>query len=416
MTMLDVLVVGKGPAALSCAAALAERGISAGLLGPAGALHWPARYGVWADELVRAGCPPLFDNAWTRAVVRAGSTHRLERTYARIDNAALASWLAGRCDRGGVRRIDGSADRVEAGAAGTAVLLRAGGSVKARVVVDASGHRPALLKRPERPTQGFQTAVGWTVMVDAHPFAADEAVLMDWRDDHLSPRERGCIPTFLYAFPLRDGSLFVEETALVARPALPRELLEARLARRLAALGVSVRGVVEREEVWIPMGGALPRRHPRVVGFGAAGGFVHAATGYSLARSLADAPVLADALAAALGAPGATPESAASAAWEALWPADRRRRFALFRFGMEQLLRMDGAATREFFDAFFALPEADWRGYLGDTLTAREVSAVMARLFARATGGTRRRLARGTLGAGGRDLAASLLLSAVRAP
>ena len=75
---------------------------------------------------------------------------------------------------------------------------------------------------------------------------------------------------------------------------------------------------------------------------------------------------------------------------------------------------MDGGATREFFDSFFALPEADWRGYLGDQLTAREVSAVMARLFARATGGTRRRLALGTMGAGGRDLAASLLMSAVR--
>jgi len=313
-----------------------------------------------------------------------------------------------------VRRIDGEAAGIEIGRAGTGVRLRGGGTVEARVVVDATGHRPALLERPGRPAQGYQTAVGWTVEADAHPFAADEAVLMDWRDDHLPPGERGGVPTFLYAFPLRDGSLFVEETALVARPALSAELLEARLGRRLAAMGVAVRRIVERERVWIPMGGALPRRHARVVGFGAAGGFVHAATGYSLARSLADAPVLAAAVERALSAPGATPESATAAAWEAVWPADRRRRFALFRFGMEQLLRMDGAATREFFDAFFALPDADWRGYLGDRLTAREVSGVMARLFARAPGGTRRRLASGTFSADGRELALSLLMSAAR--
>lgn len=414
MTMLDALVVGKGPAALACAAALAERGLAVALLGPAGAVHWPAKYGVWADELADAGCPALFDNAWTTAVVHAGSTHRLARTYTRVDNAALAGWLGGRCDRAGVRRLDGTAARADAEAASTVVRLRDGGEVAARVVVDATGHRPALLTRPARPAQGFQTAVGWRVEAASHPFAADEAVLMDWRDEHLSPRERGGIPTFLYAFPLRDGSLFVEETALVARPALHTELLEGRLKHRLAAMGVAVRRVVEREEVWIPMGGALVRRHPRVVGFGAAGGFVHAATGYSLARSLATAPALADAVAAALGAPDATPESAVAAAWDAVWAADRRRRFALFRFGMEQILRMDGAATRAFFDAFFALPEADWRGYLGDQLSAREVSAVMARLFARATGGTRRRLALGSFSASGRDLAASLLMTAMK--
>ncbi|HEX8675315.1 MAG TPA: lycopene cyclase family protein [Longimicrobium sp.] len=415
MTMLDALVVGKGPAALACAAALAERGISTGLLGPAGEVHWPAKYGVWADEMEAAATPPLFDHVWARAVVQAGRPHRLERRYARVDNARMAAWLAERCERAGVRTIDGTAAAIGARSSATAVRLREGGTVEARIVVDATGHRPALLPRQERPAQAYQTAVGFTLEADAHPFASDEAVLMDWRDGHLPAEERGGFPTFLYAFPLGDGRIFVEETALAARPALPLALLEARLLRRLEGLGVRVRRVVDREEVWIPMGGALPNRHARVVGFGAAGGFVHPATGYSLARSFAAAPALADAVAGALGTPGATPESATAAAWDAIWPADRRRRFALFRFGMEQLVRMNGTAAREFFDTFFALPDADWRGYLGDTLTAREVSGVMARLFTHATGGTRRRLALGTLGPGGRELAASLLQTAVRA-
>lgn len=409
MTMLDVLVVGKGPAALACAAALGERGLGAALLGPAGAVHWPAAYGVWADELANAGCPPLLEDSWATAIVHTEREHRLQRTYGRVDNARMAAWLGERCARGGVREIEGQAAGIEAGSASTAVLLHGGGRVEARVVVDATGHRPALLRLPEHPAPAFQTALGWTVEADEHPFAASEAVLMDWRDEHLAPSGRGGVPTFLYAYPLRDGRLFVEETALAARPALPLDLLESRLESRMRGMGVRVRRVVAREEVWIPMGGALPRRDARVVGFGAAGGFVHPATGYSLARSLAAAPALAYAVSAALGAPNATPERAVAAAWDAIWPAEQRRRRALFRFGMEQLLAMDGGAARDFFDAFFALPDADWRGYLGDRMTAREVSGVMARLFARAPGPTRRRLARGALGPDGRELAVSLL-------
>lgn len=409
MTMLDAVVVGKGPAALACAAALGERGLAAALLGPAGAVHWPATYGVWADELANAGCPPLLEDSWATAVVHAGREHRLRRTYGRVDNARMAAWLGDRCAFGGVREIEGQAAGIERGASSTTVLLHGGGRVEARVVVDATGHRPALLPRPEHPAPAFQTALGWTVEADEHPFAANEAVLMDWRDGHLAPAERGGVPTFLYAYPLRDGRLFVEETALAARPALPLDRLEDRLRRRMQAMGVRVRRVAAREEVWIPMGGALPRRDARVVGFGAAGGFVHAATGYSLVRSLAAAPALAYAVSAALGARNATPERAVAAAWDAIWPAGRRRRTALSRFGMEQLLAMDGDAAREFFDAFFALPDADWRGYLGDRMTAREVSGVMARLFTRAPRSTRRRLARGALGPDGRHLAASLL-------
>ena len=380
MTMPDVLVVGKGPAAMAAAAALGERGVRTALLAPGGSAPWPAQYGVWADDLAAAGAPPLVDAAWNAAVVETGGTRRLlPRRYARVDNRAMAAWL------------------------------RDGGTVESRVVVDATGHRPALLRRAEAPAPGYQTAVGWTVEADAHPFAAGEAVLMDWRHGHLAVAERGGVPSFLYAFPLPDGRVFVEETVLVARPAVAAEALESRLRRRLDALGVRVRRVAATERVWIPMGGALPDRDARVVGFGAAGGFVHPATGYSLVRSLAAAPVLADAVADALGRGAATPERAVAAAWRALWPADRMRRFALFRFGMEILMRMDAAETMSFFEAFFALPDADWRGYLGDALPARSVAGVMTRFFAAAPAPVRRRLALGGVGAAGGDLARSLL-------
>ncbi len=50
------------------------------------------------------------------------------------------------------------------------------------------------------------------------------------------------VPSFLYAMPTDGGrSVFLEETCLVAKPALPFAVLKRRLERRLAAMGVKVR-------------------------------------------------------------------------------------------------------------------------------------------------------------------------------
>lgn len=48
------------------------------------------------------------------------------------------------------------------------------------------------------------------------------------------------VPTFLYAMPLGGNRVFLEETALVAKPALPFAVLKRRLERRLEAMGVKV--------------------------------------------------------------------------------------------------------------------------------------------------------------------------------
>lgn len=51
----------------------------------------------------------------------------------------------------------------------------------------------------------------------------------------------GETPSFLYAMPLGGSRVFLEETCLVARPALPFATLKRRLERRCAALGIKVR-------------------------------------------------------------------------------------------------------------------------------------------------------------------------------
>jgi lycopene epsilon-cyclase len=183
----------------------------------------------------------------------------------------------------------------------------------------------------------------------------------------------GEAPSFLYAMPLGNGRVFLEETCLVARPALPFNVLKRRLERRMAAMGVRVKQVHEEEWSYIPVGGPLPAEGQAVAAFGAAANLVHPATGFSVSRSLREAPAVADAAAAALRAPSAGAREAAAAVWGALWPAERRRQAAFHLFGMELLTQLDLAATDDFFRTFFALPPAYWRGFLGSSLSSAQL-------------------------------------------
>ncbi len=55
------------------------------------------------------------------------------------------------------------------------------------------------------------------------------------------------MPSFLYAMPTDGGrSVFLEETCLVAKPALPFAVLKRRLERRLAAMGIKARAAPAR--------------------------------------------------------------------------------------------------------------------------------------------------------------------------
>lgn len=406
---LDALVLGKGPAGLAAAAALCQRGLSVGVLGPAGAVHWPAQYGAWLDELTPLGIPELAERVWPETAVCFGPAggRILQRAYARVNKTALAATLLNRCEHGKTRWIVGEAAGVLHDRNGSTVRLRDGRDVAARVVVDASGHRPALVRLPSTQTQGFQTAVGWTLETHDHPFPAGRATLMDWETRGIGP-DGVSTPSFLYALPLGGDRLFVEETVLVGRPAVPFDVLEARLQRRCVALGIPAHRIVEREQVWIPMGGGIPSPAERVIGFGGAAGMVHPATGYMLPRLLEAAPVLADAVYQGLEG-GHAPRAVAREAWKAIWPAYRRRRHAMFRFGMETMLRMDAPRMQSFFAAFFSLPDAEWQGYLGDRLSTPEMSRVMARVFASAPNRVRGTLLSSALSGPGARLAASLL-------
>lgn len=362
----DVAIVGGGPAGLALAASCARRGLETVVIGED--LRWTQTLGTWVDDLqvaddadAVAGCLRV---RWPVVTVTGAVERSLHREYAVFDNPALAALLAPH------RRVPAAATGVIRSDDHHVVDCTDGSRVAARLVVDCGGARSSLLARHRRGATPVQSAYG--------VFTFDEGVvrpgsftMMDW--------STACAghPTFLYAMDLGNGRSLVEETSLVGRDDVPPEELRRRLLERLGR--ESIEGEVET--VSIPMGGRLPQRSTTVVGFGAAAGYVHPVTGYSVAASLRAAPRVAEAITQAIGG-GLRGAALVEDVWCAVWPRDLLRTRALHDYGLAALQRLDTARIGEFFDVFFARPQADWSDYLRIDTPANRIAAIMTRFFA----------------------------------
>jgi lycopene beta-cyclase len=380
--MTDILVIGAGPAGLAIAAAFARQGLRVVGLAAAPEAPWPNTYGVWVDEIAHLELAHLLEHRWSDcAVYAAGREFSLGRDYGLFDNARLQEHLLAQCERGGMRWEHGSALEALHTSNGTVVVTTDGRRLAARLVVDASGHHPSLISRPPLRGTAYQAAYGIVGTFTRPPVRPGQLVLMDYRAEHLpsSAREPA---TFLYAMDLGGGRFFVEETSLAHAPGLKLELLEQRLYRRLAWMGVEVQEVHHTERCFFPMNPPLPDLRQPTFGYGGAASMVHPPSGYLVGHALRRAPEIAQAVAAALGSSG--PQQAAQAAWLALWPRERVRRRALYLFGLASIMRCREPELQAFFGTFFQLPPASWQGYLSDTLSTRELLGTMVRLFLRA--------------------------------
>jgi len=402
---VDVAVVGAGPAGLSLAHSLYSRGVAVRVVAPTA--PWHATYGVWRSDVdgCELGAPldAVLRGAWDTVRVVGRREHMLRRGYVVFDNERLQRSLGS--DLEIVRdTVLGAEHDIEH----TTLRLASGASVQARLAIDATGSGALLAHRAVAPTysnpdvnardsDGAQTAYG--LVVGSSPHVQPEVfTLMDWRrasahDDNAGTpgSNAGHTPaTFFYGARFSDGSTLVEETSLYARPPHDIEDLRHRLAARLGADLTDTASAVER--VHIPMGRTLPERTTRVVGFGAAAGFVHPVTGYSVAGSLRAAPRVASAIAAALqhGQRGA---DLSHSAWRAVWPDSLVRTRAWHEAGLAALVRLPSAMIGEFFDEFFSLPTKLWAGYLRIDTPPEQVRAAMLGLFARASWSLRLRLA-----------------------
>jgi lycopene beta-cyclase len=369
------VVVGAGPAGLSVAAECATRDLDVVLVAPDPGARWRPTYGCWLDEAERLGIDDYVRQSWDDVVAVGSRHHDLRRTYAVLDNDALQAHLRSAV---GVAAVAATIEAVVRSPDGTATVV--GGDrvvLSARVVIDASGHGAFSATRDPAAPRIEQTAFGIVARFPRPPIEPGRCVLMDWSG-------AAADPTFLYGFDLGGGEQFVEETCLARRPGMSDDALRRRLAQRLQRLGIEPSEVRAEEVVRFPMDTPVPPPDPLVVAFGAAGGFVHPVTGYSVTASLGLASRLAEALARGADAEGCR---------RALWPAGAWRTRALHRYGLRVVAGMDGDEARALFDAFFDLPIDSWSAYLGTGAPPGDVARAMAGVFRRAPWSLRRRLA-----------------------
>jgi len=405
---VDVVVVGAGPAGTLMAHLLAERhGRSVCLVDPRASAPWPNNYGVWQEEWdaleakLQVGLNECLDCQWGVTDCFFGGSWempveerlRVDRAYARVDRTKLKT----RLQSAGVRVLEEAleaevvATNIYAGgklqhdAEGSTLTLASGRTLRAKIVVDATGSESRLTRRlpgagePPAPDPGYQIAWGMECIVDgATHYDTAAMTLFDYRTDHLSfdpawEERAQQSPTFMYAMPLGPAEggkaqrVFFEETSLVARPAVSFEECKKRCLARLEFLGVSVRpgSITEEEYCYIPMGGALPEPGQRVVAFGGAAATVHPSTGYQLCRMMAGAKEAADAIGKGLSDPGVIrPDAVAAAAYEALWSPENQAQRDFAVFGGEFLMTLDVEGLRGWFNGFFRLPEPLWAGFL----------------------------------------------------
>ncbi|KAK6945191.1 hypothetical protein RJ641_026293 [Dillenia turbinata] len=404
--VVDLAVVGGGPAGLAVAQQVSEAGLSVCSIDPSPKLIWPNNYGVWVDEFEALDLLDCLDTTWSGAVVFIDDKSKkdLDRPYGRVNRKQLKSKMMQKCILNGVHFHQAKVVKVIHEESKSLLICNDGVTVQAAVVLDATGFSRCLVQYDKPYNPGYQVAYGILAEVEEHPFDVNKMVFMDWRDSHLNDntelRERNSrIPTFLYAMPFSSERIFLEETSLVARPGLPVEDIQERMVARLKHLGIKVKSIEEDERCVIPMGGPLPVLPQRVVGIGGTAGMVHPSTGYMVARTLAAAPVVASSIVRYLDSDRNISGNALSAAvWKDLWPIERRRQREFFCFGMDILLKLDLQATRRFFDAFFDLEPRYWHGFLSSRLFLPDLIFFGLSLFSHASNISRIEImAKGTL-------------------
>ncbi|CAI0387725.1 unnamed protein product [Linum tenue] len=381
--VLDLVVIGCGPAGLALAAESAKLGLNVGLIGPD--LPFTNNYGVWEDEFKDLGLAGCIEHVWRDTIVYLddGDPIMVGRAYGRVNRDLLHEELLRRCVESGVSYLNSKVESiVEATEGHSVVVCEHNVLVPCRLASVASGAASGKLLEYEvgGPRVSVQTAYGVEVEVENNPYDPSLMVFMDYRDytkqDPSSLEAQ--YPTFLYVMPMTSTRVFFEETCLASKDAMPFDLLKRKLMSRLETMGIRILRTYEEEWSYIPVGGSLPNTEQKNLAFGAAASMVHPATGYSVVRSLSEAPSYASVISNILkqdqynGNLGLRRSNAniSMQAWDSLWPLERKRQRAFFLFGLALILQLDIEGIRTFFRAFFRVPRWMWQGFLGSNLSS----------------------------------------------
>ena len=388
MEILDILILGSGPAALSLASELAKQSLSIkGISTKSPHQKWENTYGIWASELEELGLESLLSHRWSKTVSffgdgikeKGNNPTKHSYDYGLINQEAFQNELLKKCK--GIHWLNETAKQINSENKITEVICSSGLKLKARLVIDASGHKSKFIKRPLLREVAQQSAYGIVGKFTTPPVNKDQFVLMDFRPDHLNNEELSSSPSFLYAMDLGDETYFVEETSLASYPALSQKDLKKRLLSRLSNKGIKVEEIIHEENCLFPMNLPLPYKNQSVLGFGGAASMVHPASGYMIGSLLRRAPLLAEKLAIFLKEANYSSLELATKGWSVLWPYELTQRHKLYQYGLQRLMSFDESRLRSFFSNFFKLSTKEWVGFLTNTLPLPKLIYVMSKMF-----------------------------------
>ncbi|NCY03685.1 MAG: hypothetical protein EBX36_12460 [Planctomycetia bacterium] len=166
----------------------------------------------------------------------------------------------------------------------TRVRFGDGASLEAAAVIDCRG-----LATASGPPQaaGYQSFIGHEFRI-GRGWPVAEPTVMDVRED------QACGFEFLYELPLGRDRVLLEYTRFGDEPSCDEERAESLIAARLAETGVDADERVRTERGCLPMPYGAPARTPGAsIAGGYAGGWYHAATGYSMPLAVRFADIVA---------------------------------------------------------------------------------------------------------------------------
>ncbi|CAN6541187.1 unnamed protein product [Malus baccata var. baccata] len=399
--VLDLVVIGWGPAGLALAAESAKLGVKVGLIGPD--LPFTNNYGVGrmsrkiTGQSTTEGCiehvcqntivyldddsdPIMIPRAYGRVCQYMLHEELLRTTF------LLVLCLQALCVESGVSYLDSRVESIVEASNG--ISLVACGHiivVSCRLATVASGAASGKLLQYEvgGPKVAVQTAYGIEVEVENNLYDPSVMVFMDYRNYTKQ-----------------------KETCMASEEAMPFDLSKKMLLTRLKTMGIHI----TNEWSWIPVGGSLPNTEQKNLAFGAAACMVHPATEethLSMSTCCCSYFVRICKLAAIVGvvshAIKITKIRARTVSWNTLWPQEMKRQRAFFLFGLALILQQDTNGIRTFFHTFFRLPTwndqfsisyAMWQGFLGSTLSSADLILFALYMFVFAPNNLRKGLVR----------------------
>jgi lycopene beta-cyclase len=290
----DYAIVGGGLQGCLLAHAIAHHqpGASVVLLEQAPALcgnHTWSFHQTDVPERCRGWFDPLVAHRWPGYGVRfPGLSRRVGIPYATITAAGLRSATmalaapeaGGRGSRPLAVRTGISCEILSP----TRVRAGEGGVIECGVAVDCRGREASATVRHGA---GFQTFIGHEYRTVGR-WPAGEPTVMDVREDQADGFE------FLYELPFGPNHVLLEYTRFHEEPSCDGRRAERLIADRLAEAGVESAEPIRSERGCLPMPYGAPAVHegPSVAG-GYAGGWYHAATGYSMPLAIRFADLVA---------------------------------------------------------------------------------------------------------------------------